>query len=269
MIMLPRRNFLMHLAAASTLQSSAAQQPARRKTLLCIGAHMDDCEWMAGGLILKAVRDGLRVVLVQAVSDWSNWPPSQGREKKVEEGVKRIAKEIGVEKILLGYKYHHVPVDHSLKLRIAQIVADVQPDIAVIMSENDYWTDHANIARAAKDGIMFVHGYLGRAIRGPQVILAGSAGANQTFDFRPDTFVDVTGVIEGVTKLMTNLDALLTDASPVHAILTLKDSGAGKTLELSHGAERVVAARTVWGEMCGARFAEAFRAIRKTPSQLW
>src|SRR5262245_25559617 len=139
--MLHRRDFLMQIAAQGAVQAPSKQ----KKTLLCVGAHMDDCEWMAGGLILKAVRDGLRVVLVQAVSDWSNWPPSQGREKKVEEGVKRIAKEAGVEKILLGYKYHHVPVDHALKLRIAQIVAEVKPDIAVIMSENDFWTDHTNI----------------------------------------------------------------------------------------------------------------------------
>jgi LmbE family N-acetylglucosaminyl deacetylase len=260
--MIHRRDFLMQISAVS-----AAQQSPKKKTLLCVGAHMDDCEWMAGGLILKAVREGLRVVLVEAVSDWSNWPTAQGREKKVEEGVKRIAKETGVEKILLGYKYHHVPVDHALKLRIAQIVADVKPDIAVIMSENDYWTDHSNIARAAKDGIMFVHGYLGRSIASPPVILAGSAGANQTYDFRPDTFVDVTDVIEGVSNWLTKLDGLLTDGSPVEATLVLKH--AGKTLEMSRGAERVVAARTVWGEMSGVRYAEAFRAIRKGPSQLW
>ena len=114
---------------------------------------------------------------------------------------------------------------------------------------------------------MFVHGYLGRSIASPPVILAGSAGANQTYDFRPDTFVDVTDVIEGVSNWLTKLDGLLTDGSPVDATLVLKH--AGKTLEMSRGAERVVAARTVWGEMSGVRYAEAFRAIRKGPSQLW
>jgi LmbE family N-acetylglucosaminyl deacetylase len=263
--MIARREFLKITGAGAALA-----QPAKRKTLLCVGAHMDDSEWMAGGLILKAVRDGLRVVLVQAVSDWSNWPPSQGRERKVEDGVKRIAREMGVEKILLGYKYHHVPVDHDLKTRIAKIVAEVEPDIAVIMTETDYWTDHANIGRAAKDGIMFVHGYLGRAIRGPRVILAGSAGAHQTYDFRPDTFVDVTEVIDRVAGTLTDLDALLTDASPVAATMTLEGGPlAGKTIRMSHGAEKVVAARGVWGEMCGVRYAEGFRAIRRTPAALW
>jgi LmbE family N-acetylglucosaminyl deacetylase len=262
---LTRRALLPVAAGAATF--AWGQQPANKpKTLLCIGAHMDDTEWMAAGVILKAVHDGLRVVLVQAVSDWSNWPPAQGREKHVEDGVKRIARKMGVEKILLGYKYHHVPVDHELKVRIARIVADIQPDIAIILSENDYWTDHANIARAAKDGIMFVHGYLGRAIRGPRVILAGCTGFNQTFDFRPDTFVDVTPYIEGIASTLTDLDALLTDASPVGATLSL---GETTRMPLSHGAERVVAARQVWGEMCGVRFAEAFHAIRRVPSALW
>lgn len=257
-----RRSLLS--AFPALLANGAAQQ--KRKTLLCIGAHMDDSEWMAGGVIHKAVHDGLRVVVVQAVSDWSNWPPAQGREKAVAAGVERIAREMGVEKILLGYKYHHVPVNDELKLRIARIVADIEPDVAVILSENDHWTDHANIARAAKDGIMFPHGYLGRAIRTPRVILAGCTGAHQTYDFRPDIFVDVSPYIDKVAATLTRLDSLLTDASAVGSTLSLEG---GKAIEMSHGAEKVVAARAIWGEMCGVRFAEGFRTIRRVPSQLW
>jgi len=115
---------------------------------------MDDCEWGAAGVILKALNAGHRVVVIQAVSDWSNWPASQGREKQVEAGVLRVAKRMGVEKILLGYKYHHVSVDLDIKRRFAEIADDVKPDIALIISEKDYWTDHANAGRAGKDGIM-------------------------------------------------------------------------------------------------------------------
>ena len=43
----------------------------------------------------------------------------------------------------------------------------------------------------------------------------------------------------------------------------------GKTAAGVEVPEKVVAARAVWGEMCGVRFAEAFRAIRRVPSQLW
>ena len=54
-----------------------------KKKILIIGAHMDDCEIGAGGLITKAVRKGHRVVLVNVASDHSTWGPTKGREEKV------------------------------------------------------------------------------------------------------------------------------------------------------------------------------------------
>ena len=42
-----------------------------KKTILVVGAHMDDCEIGAGGLIIKAVRKGHRVVLVNVATDYS------------------------------------------------------------------------------------------------------------------------------------------------------------------------------------------------------
>ena len=245
----------------------ASPLPGAGKTLLTIGAHMDDNEWCAGGLICKALRDGLKVVMVQAVSDWSNWPQSQGREQHVRQGVLRIARDLGAEKVLLGYKYHHVPLDMDVKMRLVKIVERVQPDIAVVMSEADYWTDHANIARAGKDALMFIHGYLGRAFKGPSVILAGTAGFNQTWDFKPDTFVDVTDVIGRVCQTITALDNLLTDEPEYVATVTLP--GLAEPQQLTSGAERVLAARSIFGEMAGVRYAEAFRTIRRTARDLW
>lgn len=260
------------LAVSVLAVASAAQTPPKKKTVLFVGAHMDDSEWGAGGLMLKAVKAGLRVVAIQTVSDWSNWPPTQGREKQVQDGVMRIAREMGIEKILLGYKYHHVPVDLEIKTRIARIVADVEPDIAVIMSENDYWTDYANTARAAKDGILFAHGYLGRALKRIPLILSYPTGANQTHDFKPDTFVDTTEVIDRVAWLINQIDGLAEGKPQYSATLTLQGpraQGFPKKLELIGAAEQVLASEKNWGAMCGARYAEAFQSIRPAPRELW
>ncbi|MBA7528565.1 hypothetical protein ES705_20752 [subsurface metagenome] len=54
-----------------------------KKTILVIGAHMDDCEIGAGGLIVKAVKKGHRIVLVNVASDYSTWSVTKGREKEV------------------------------------------------------------------------------------------------------------------------------------------------------------------------------------------
>src|SRR5690242_15701624 len=132
------------LAALGLGGATGAAQTGRRKTLLVAGGHMDDAEWGAAGVMLKAVQAGYRVVIVQTVGDWSNYWPAQGHEQRVREGVLRLAKEMGAEKILLDYKYHEVPVDLQIKRRIAEIVAEVRPDIALVPAETDYWTDHAN-----------------------------------------------------------------------------------------------------------------------------
>jgi LmbE family N-acetylglucosaminyl deacetylase len=222
--------------------------------------------------LFKAVKAGHRVVIVQAVSDWSNWPTTQGREKDVEKAVLRIAREMGVEKILLGYKYHEVPVDLELKRRIARIVDEVKPDLALIQTEHDYWTDHANIARAAKDGIMFAHGYLGKAVKKPERILVVHEAPNQTHEFRPDTFVDITDVIDRVAWLFNEVENLYKPGVKPVATATLHgpaEQGFPKKLELTAMAEICLAESRRWGSMCHARYAEAFQTLQYVTRDLW
>jgi len=276
---LSRRSFLKSAAIVGpglTFPFETRAAGTERKTLLVVGAHMDDCEWGAAGVMLKALNAGHRVVAIQAVSDWSNWPPSQGREKQVEAGVLRVAKQIGVEKILLGYKYHHVPVDLDIKRRIAEIADDVKPDIALIMSEKDYWTDHANAGRAGKDGIMFAHGYLARAVKSPRFILTYAGAANQTYDFKPDTFVDTTEVIDRAAWLINELGpegVILREEGPNYVEHVVLDGpaerGYPKRLDLTAEAASLLATDARWGEMCGVRYAEAFQTVRFQPRELW
>ena len=54
-----------------------------KKTILVIGAHMDDCEIGVGGLIIKAVRKGHQVILVNVASDYSTWCVTKRRKKEV------------------------------------------------------------------------------------------------------------------------------------------------------------------------------------------
>jgi LmbE family N-acetylglucosaminyl deacetylase len=259
------------LALLGLAEGAGAAHTAKRKTMLLAGGHMDDAEWGAAGLMLKAIQTGYRVVIVQTVGDWSNYWPAQGHEQRVKQGVLRLARDMGAEKILLDYKYHEVPVDLQIKRRIAEIVAEVQPDIALVPAETDYWTDHANTSRAAKDGIMFVHGYMGRKVEGPKVVLAYPTGANQTHDFRPDVFIDTTSVIDRVSWVMNQLDLILSEKESFSASMTLYGSsseGYPKKMDLSPHAERVLAASKVWGDYCGVRYAEAFQSIRRLPNQL-
>jgi LmbE family N-acetylglucosaminyl deacetylase len=269
---LDRRRFLTTAPAAGLLLSSgaaAAEEPAKKKlTLMFVGAHRDDAEIGAGGVILKALAAGHRVVMVQTVSDFSNWPPTMGREAKVAAADQKNARALGVEKVLLGYKYHHVPVDNEIKKRIAKVYSEVRPDIAFVMTETDHWTDHANTARAGKDGILFAHGYLGRRIPRVRQLLAYPVTAAETYEFQPDVFVDITDVIERFARLVADLDTVTQGKKQVVSTLVLHGTK-DRTLELTGHGERAVTTARRWGEMCGVRFAQAFRWIVRAPQPLW
>ena len=265
-----RRGFLTAASATAGLAGmleTGKSETGKKKTILFVGAHDDDCEYGAGGLMLKAVKAGLRVVAVQAVGDYSNYPPAHGIEAQFMEGVRRIAREAGVEKIIFDYKIHQVPVDVEIKTRIARIVADIEPDIAAFPYEQDYWTDHANTARAAKDGIMFAHGYLGRAVKTPSVILGYPTGNNQTHDFQPDTFVDITGEIDRLAWMLGELDGLLSNGPKYEALLTFP--GSGKRIDLTGHAYAALASAKYWGTRCGVGYAEAYRTVRTLPRDPW
>jgi LmbE family N-acetylglucosaminyl deacetylase len=269
-----RREFLAATPAAglllSPLAAGTAAEPVARRTLLFVEAHRDDAEFGAGGLMLKALAAGHRVVVVQGVSDYSNWPPTIGKEAAAAAATRRVAHEMGVEKIELGYPYHKLPVDDAIKTRIARIVDEVKPDIALVLTETDYWTDHANMARAGKDGVLFAHGYLGRTVRRPEWVLAYACGSDQTFEFRPDVFVDTTDVVDRVARLWYEMDGALFDGKPkVMATLALHGVKPPKPMELTQHGYQVLAAQCRWGAMCGVGFADAFRAIKRPAGRLW
>jgi LmbE family N-acetylglucosaminyl deacetylase len=275
-----RRGFLgatTALVAGLSAEAVLAAVPDKQdKTLLAIGAHLDDSEGCAGGLLLKAVQAGMRVVIVQANSDYSNHPLTRGREKEIEAGLKQLAKDMGMEKIFLGYKYHQVPDDLEIKKRLAQIVADVEPDIAVIMSEHDNWVDHVNIARAGKDALLFAHGYVNYRQKLPRLLLRyadSPSHAGPPYDFHPDTFVDTTDVADRVVEMINRLSQITYGGEPrIVAQLTLLKKGDPQNplkMELTDYADLALAVRRYWGNACRVRYADAFESVLPRPQQLW
>jgi LmbE family N-acetylglucosaminyl deacetylase len=131
--------------------------PAKLGTILGVWAHPDDEAYLSAGIMAAAVDAGNRVVCVTATRgelgslDPVRWPPetlAAVREAELE----ACFTVLGVrEHIWLDYPdggCDRVPVDHAVS-RLAEIVADVQPDTVVTFGPDGmtWHTDHIAVGQ--------------------------------------------------------------------------------------------------------------------------
>lgn len=237
------------------------------KTILGIGAHMDDCEIGAGGLIAKAVKKGHRVVLVNCASDYSTWICTQGREEEVKERVLQKAAEIGVEKRFLGYGYQQVPRDLSAIKKLAEVVIDVRPDITVFHNRFEPSpSDHATVGFIAERAVRDATRLLDTYVDFSQEMYAYEVYPRIS-QFRPDTFIDITDVIAQVAQWPNHFDEIyagnLSNPQPhagPRAHIRLDFHGEEDIPLWTHGDMKLSTA-AFRGWQCGARYAEAYMAL--------
>ena len=242
-----------------------------RKTVLVIGAHMDDCEVGAGGLIAKAVKKGHRVVLVNVASDYASWRTTQGRETEVRERVLKKAAEIGVEKRFIGYGYQQVPRTLEAIKKLAEVVIDVQPDLTLFHNRYEPApSDHATVGYIAERAVRDATRLLNTYVPFSQEMYTYEVYPRIS-QFQPDTFVDITDVIGEVAQWPNYFDEIY--AGTIHdprpdpgprARMWLDVWGDEPIPLRTHGEMKLVTA-AFRGWQCGARFAEAYMSPDKRP----
>lgn len=269
-----RRDFLIGAGALSGIGASLATlhgaellaKPPRR-TVLVIGAHYDDCEIGAGGLIVKAAKQGHRVVLLNVASDCSTWRVTKGREKRIREQNLAKAREMGVEKRFLEFGYQQVIQNLKTLRRIAEVVVDVKPDITLFHDRNELEqapADHATVGILAEQAVRNADTILG----GLTVSYGREMYAYEVYpqrEFRPDVFIDIGDVLKPVIETI-NFFRKLNAESPQaeragHLEATIKVYPGGEELPLTAWAELKLGTARVRGHQCGLRFAEAYRAL--------
>jgi LmbE family N-acetylglucosaminyl deacetylase len=235
------------------------------KTFLAVGAHMDDAEIGAGGVLIQAARAGHRVVVVTVVSDYSTWLPTVGREEQTRCDLVALAQKYGFEKRFLDYPYHQIHGgDLDLKRKLAEIYVELKPDVAFIHHDEDHWPDHVACGQASHDALLFAHGLShDLTIQRCPLIYAYDVSPSQTYHFEADVYYDVTDVMPDYMELVAGTDSCLSGQTVEEMVrYEFRTLGqASQTLRLSgHGLVRF-ADCVRFGQRAECRFALGFRTV--------
>lgn len=254
-------------ATLAAMQGAPSAPGPSRRTILVIGAHYDDCEIGAGGVIFKALKNGHRVVLLNVVGDYSTWHVTKGREQRIRDQNLAKAREMGVEKRFLNFGYQQVFDNLDTVRQIAEVVVAVKPDITLLPDRNEREgapSDHSAVGALAE-----------QAVRNADTILGGltvSYGKEMYAyeidpqrDFRPDVFIDMGGVLSSVIETINFFRKLNAEAPQAASVgrleATMKIYPGGAELPLTAWGEIKLCTARFRGHQCGVRFAEAYKAL--------
>lgn len=229
----------------------------RNKTLLAIGAHYDDCPFGIPGVLLQALRKHYRVVILNIIGDYSKWAPVKGREQQLIETSVHLARDRGFEMRFLNYASMQFDVNSETKRAVAEVVAEVKPDVAFMLWHRDRHPDHEVAATLSEAALRHPGTILGRDdVRGVGRIYAYDNGPGHTIGFEPNTFVDITQdwitAMEWLGQLMAFVRQKPYNPQLLEGALSVKETLARYR-----------------GLACGVKYAEAVWATGNYPREIF
>lgn len=244
------------LDAQAPAPAGAAQPPG---PVLAIGAHYDDCPFGIPGVLLQAVAARRRVVVLSLIGDYTNWKRVEGRGDAVVTGTSAINADYGVESRFLPFASGRLHVDeHAVRL-VAEVVADVRPEVAFILWPHDQHPDHVAASAISTGALRLGDRVLPDPFapyERPRRTYQFDNGPRHTIGFVPDTFVDVTPQWPRSSEWLGRLMALVRDEPYV----------AGELDGAQRARETLVRYR---GATCGVDYAEAVKAVEAYPQAIF
>ena len=226
-------------------------------TLLAIGAHYDDSVFGLGGTLLRAVRKNYRTVVLSLIGDYTNWKAVRGREAQLVARSVELAKARGVEMRFLDYSEMKFDVTVEAKRAVSKAVAEIQPDVALMLWPDDRHADHAVASALSKVALQHGDRLLepDAAYRPAKAIYLYDNGPGHTIGYEPDTYMDVSDVWAEASDWLGELMAALRN----EAYDRTKPDGARAAKE---------ALARYRGSACGVRYAEALKSFRPRPQDI-
>lgn len=183
--------------------------------MLAVGAHPDDLEISCAGTLAKLVAQGHEVVMAHASSgDKGHYRiPPRELSRIREQEARDAAAVIGCEAVTLGLTDGGVlEGDQEIRRRLADVIADVQPDFVITHSPTDYMPDHVAVSRLVFD-CTFLATLPGFAASGKHAdkvpalfYMDNLAGTG----FEPTLYVDISDTVQRKIEMLRKHDSQLT-----------------------------------------------------------
>jgi LmbE family N-acetylglucosaminyl deacetylase len=223
--------------------------------VLAIGAHPDDVDLLCGGTLALCAARGDEVTIAVATNGevGSGEPDAKPADvARVREAEARAsASVIGASLLWMGFPDEFLFDDRSTREKFIDTIRQVQPEILFIHSESDYHPDHRIAGKIARDSripvsVELVKTGFPRTEIPTTFLMDTYKGRN----FEPETFVDISSVIEKKKTMLAAHDSQ--NAWMRHVFNT--DMAAGMVVQSRFR-----------GEQAGVEHAEGFQLLKDWP----
>lgn len=173
-----------------------------RLRILVIGAHPDDCEWLAAGTAILYTRLGHQVKFVSLTNGDAGHHEMAGaplaRRRSAEAAA--AARVVGAESLVLDHHDGTLMPTLELRSEVIQIIREYKPDLVISHRPNDYHPDHRYTGVVVTDAInMVIVGNLAPfvpALRYIPVMVYLWDHFQKPYPFIPDILVNIDEVYE-------------------------------------------------------------------------
>ena len=170
------------------------------KTILCIGAHPDDCELNCSGIAILWAEAGNRVI-VASMTDGRSGHHILSDEEVVPVRLREAeaaARLIGAESRNLGFRDGYLVPSIENRMKVIALIRETAPDVIITNRPNDYHPDHRYASQLIQDSayMLMVPHILPEIgpLRYNPVVFYWADIFSFPKEFRPDIVVDIDSV---------------------------------------------------------------------------
>lgn len=176
--------------------------------LLVLGAHPDDAEFHAGGLIIRyrAAGHQVRIVSVTNGAAGHHWRSASELASLRKEEAAAVGRLIGVEYAVWDYPDGALQPTLEVRQQVIREIRTFQPDIILTHRLNDYHPDHRAVGQLVQDASYLVTVPLVvpevPALRRDPVVAYMADFFNRPNPLTPDVVIDVTEQFPTIVEML-------------------------------------------------------------------